>query len=80
MTLQDVIIDSRATCNLMGEQRGNASNLKEFNTRQRKRLHLPMAGGCCFQQQELSQPLSSDSETICETDFVVVKGDSRSLL
>ncbi|KAL9974552.1 hypothetical protein ACROYT_G011601 [Oculina patagonica] len=84
VNVPDVLIDSGATCNVMGQQTWDLLKLKEIKCESRKAAKelfayrgtepLPTLGSFT------ADVMLAGSNVRCRTDFVVVKGNGRTLL
>ena len=83
--LPDVLIDSGATCNLIGQQTWNKLKKKGIKCESRKTARelyadgstepLPTLGTCIA-----DVVLSDNNNTGCTADFVVIEGEGRTLI
>ncbi|XP_068758051.1 uncharacterized protein [Montipora capricornis] len=84
VTVSDVLIDSGATCNLVGQQTWEMLKLKGINCESRKSARELFAYGGTEPLPTLGTFTADVSLTGnnsgCRADFVVVKGDGRTLL
>lgn len=80
----DVLIDSGATCNVMGQQTWDLLKLKGIKCESRKSAKVLFAYGSKEPLSTLgtftADVMMADNNAGCTADFVVVKGDGRTLL
>ena len=84
MAVSDVLIDSGATCNVVGQQTWEMLKLKGINCESRKSARELFAYGGTEPLTTLGTFTADVSLTGnksgCRADFVVVKGDGRTLV
>ena len=84
MAVSDVLIDSGATCNVVGQQTWEMLKLKGINCESRKSARELFAYGGMEPLPTLGTFTADVSLTGnksgCRADFMVVKGDGRTLL
>ena len=82
--LPDVLIDSGATCNLMGQQTWNWLKANGIQCESRRSAKVLFSYGATEPLQTLgtfsAKVVSTRSCAACQADFVVVQGDGRTLL
>jgi len=84
MDVPDVLIDSGATCNVMGQQTWELLKLKGIKCESRKAAKELFAYGSTEPLPSLetftADVMLAGSNVCCRADFVVVKGNGRTLL
>lgn len=84
VAVSDVLIDSGATCNMMGQQTWEMLKLKGINCESYKSARELFAYGdteCLLTLGTFTTHVTqTDNNSSCRADFVVVKGDGQTLL